>query len=151
MIRRVSSKSLGKLSDKDLVRFALFCADQIIQEYADIPEVIKCREVIYNWLEDKATVDECTKAYDGLVWRIDIHKHSFNSSSTPLIALAHAISTIYYQYNKDYAVDSYVAYIAEDVVRYSKYPTKTFKQQKQYLNELLNLDSILEDIILKGK
>jgi hypothetical protein len=151
MIRRISSRSLSKLSHEDLVRFALFCANQITQEYADIPEVIKCHEVIHNWLEDNTKIQECRDAFDGLVWRIDIHKHSLNPSPTPLIALAHAVSTTYLEYDEDYVVDSCVADIAEDVVRYSKYPTKTLKQQRQYFKELCYIDNILEDIILKGK
>lgn len=148
MTKRISTKALSKLCHKDQVRFALFCADQVRHMYVHGPEAIRCREVLDNWLENKATLDECIDAVENL--RLSSNDMDY-FTPLPICTLIDAASISYREDDIDHINGYLAADVAEDAARLSKHPTKTIKQQRQYFNELLNLDNILEDIILKGK
>ena len=54
-------EDIDKLSHKDKVRFALFCAKQVIH-LTKAKEVHLCIEVVESWLVGKATKKECRDA-----------------------------------------------------------------------------------------
>ena len=58
-IKIVSEKELKLLSHKDIVRFALFCAEQVKDNWKDIPECVRAIETVERWLEGKASAEEC--------------------------------------------------------------------------------------------
>ena len=57
----ITTSELEKLSHRDQVRFALFCANQVIH-LTDIKEGKVAIEVTERWLEGKATKEECKTA-----------------------------------------------------------------------------------------
>jgi hypothetical protein len=52
---------LKELPHKDVVRFALFCAKQVVSQN-QIPEAKEAIKVVELWLEDRATQGECGRA-----------------------------------------------------------------------------------------
>ena len=54
-IKRVNIKELELLSHRDMVRFALFCAEQVKEGWRDIPECVSAIETVKRWLEGRAT------------------------------------------------------------------------------------------------
>ena len=63
MLNRVSKEELQKLSHKNQVRFALFCAKAVSHLNPNHEAQLAIRTVEL-WLDNKATVEECKKAAD---------------------------------------------------------------------------------------
>jgi len=53
---------IKKLSHKNKVRFALFCAEQKVFAVEPVPEATAAIEVVKRWLDGNATVQECEDA-----------------------------------------------------------------------------------------
>jgi len=67
MENKVTTKMLKKLSHKDCVKFAVFCAEQV--EYlTELPEAKEALEITKKWLDGKATGDECRVAADAAAY-----------------------------------------------------------------------------------
>ena len=57
----VTRELLKKLSHKDIVRFAVFCAEQV-RYLTGLDEAREALEITKKWLDGKATIDECRTA-----------------------------------------------------------------------------------------
>ena len=61
-MKPVSDKELELLSHKDIVRFAVFCAEQMRDSWENIPECVVAIETVERWLKGKAAEEECVNA-----------------------------------------------------------------------------------------
>ena len=112
------------LSNKDVVRFALFCARQVEDDWKGIPECKAAIEVAERWLEGKATKEECKDA-----------------------AYAAYAAAAYAAYA--YAAANAAANAAFAAAAYAN-KEKTVGEQWEYYNELLHFDEIAEKALLGG-
>jgi hypothetical protein len=144
---RVTMDNVSKLSRKDIVRFALFCAKQVD---CKAPDAIACINVVERWLDNKATSDECrTAAYAAVGAAYASASAAANANA------ANAASAAYYAVYA--ANDAYVAAreaaarAANDAANdaaYAAYSTDAQVAQEQYLYELLHIDDIIEQTLL---
>jgi len=132
-IKRVNIKELELLSHRDMVRFALFCAEQVKEGWRDIPECVSAIETVKRWLEGKATALECSEAA--------------YAASTTVYA---GTSATYNTYNTAQAAasDEYASYYACAAGGFSS--QLVIKEQWEYYEELLHFDDIAEKLLLGG-
>ena len=135
-IKKVSDKELELLPHKDMVRFALFCAEQVKDSWKDIPECVVAIETAERWLEGKASAEEC---------RVATHA----AHATAAYAAAYATRTAYAAYatNAAYAY-AYAAHAAAYVAAYAAKKPHLIKAQRNRYNELLHFDDIAEKLLL---
>jgi hypothetical protein len=127
MRTKATIDNISKLSRKDIVRFALFCAKQADSK---APEAIACINVVERWLDNKATSDECrTAAAAANAYHVD-----FDADAA------------YYAANAAY-VAHVAAYAAANAARAA---SAAYAAQEQYLYELLHIDDIIEQTLLTG-
>jgi hypothetical protein len=156
-INLITKEQLSELSHKDQVRFALFCAYQVKNEWEKEPTFIKAIELVEMWLENKATIKEC---YD--------FARNTNNIINNLLELkdqSHFIEENFY-YSllvADYAIyaagcegnnstwanparsahnSGYYAYIVDTTLVYA---------QITYYNELRYIDENFQRIVLEGE
>jgi len=123
-IKKVSDKELLLLPHKDIVRFALFCAEQVKEGWKGIPECVAAIETAERWLEGKAAEEECRVAADAA-------------------AAAYATSAAYTAYATSAANAAYATYYA---AAYGN--PHLIEAQWEYYNELLHFDDIAEKALL---
>jgi len=125
-MKPVSEEKLVLLSHKDCVRFALFCAEQVKEDWENIPECVRAIETTERWLEGKASAEECR-----------------NTAYAATNAAAH-----YATATATNAADAaaYATYAAA----YAAYDGKShlIKAQRNYYLELLHFDDIAEKLLL---
>jgi hypothetical protein len=143
-MNRITKEQLSELSHKDQVRFALFCAYQLKDQWVSPSGCMNALKVVEMWLEDKANIEECSKATK-IFWT-----YCHNEDMVVLYALAATHFCVY---------TSYVS-ISENAMLASKFvishiapsPNSThfvIQEQRDYYNELRYIDNIFEDIVLK--
>ena len=160
-------KNINKLSHKDKVRFALFCARQVEHIWKSVPEAVEAVKVTELWLIGKATSEECSA-------------NAADAADAATYAAAYAAANAAYAANAAaYAAVAYTAYAAAnaaadaaadaaDAVAYTAYAAAyaavaytaaadaadaatyadTKIEQMEYLSDLLHLDSIFENVLL---
>jgi hypothetical protein len=132
----VSKEELQKLSHKDQVRFALFCANQIKNKWESNSACIKAINTVKLWLDNKATAEECRAATR--------NAHAVAAVSTNAAAFA-AYATV----SANYA--DTVAYAAADTAAYAAADaTDMRRQQREYYNDLRYVNENFEKIILES-
>ena len=63
-MKQITETELKKLSHKDIVKFAVFCAYRVEERWNNTPECVEAIRMAELWLEDKATSKECEVAYN---------------------------------------------------------------------------------------
>ena len=119
---------IAKLSHKDMVQFALFCAKQVIH-LIDIPEVHECIRVVELWLEGKASAEDCERAANAAA---DAAWHAAGAAR----AVAYA---------------AYAAYAAYYVAYHAARAGASKQEMMEYLYELVYINEIAEQVLLKGQ
>jgi hypothetical protein len=132
--------NISKLSRKDIVRFALFCAKQANSK---APEAIACINVVERWLDNKATSDECRAAANA-TFAADAADAAY-AAADAADATAYATAYAAASCAADAAADA--AYAAANAAARAAARTA----QEQYLYELLHIDDIIEQTLLKHK
>jgi hypothetical protein len=131
MKTEVTVDNISKLSRKDIVRFALFCAKQVDSK---APEAIACINVVERWLDNKATSDECRAAAHA-AFAADAAYAAYAAARAAAHAAADAADAAANAANT-------TAYAA------AAYSTDAQVAQEQYLYELLHIDDIIEQTLL---
>jgi len=152
-MKPVSKKELELLSHKDIVRFALFCAEQVKEGWKGIPECVVAIETVERWLKGKAAAEECRNA----THVADAARYAAHyANTTAYDAYYAAYAAAYAAYAASAASDaSDAAYAA---ARAAHYATATYAAKKshlieaqwEYYLELLHFDDIAEKLLLGG-
>ena len=138
-IKIVSKEELLLLPHKDIVRFALFCAEQVRDGWENIPECVNAINIVERWLEGKVTEEECWKATEEECWKA-----------------TNATNAAYATYAATNAADAAAyAYAAARAAHYANaaYAAKKshlIEAQWEYYLELLHFDDIAEKLLLGG-
>lgn len=145
---RINSHELSKLSHKDQVRFAMFCANQVRPKWVYLKELVTAFETVEMWLNNEITYKECQIIIQEAVdfWnegRVDevnqAPYHALNCvTSHEKASAGYAVYASGAVYN---SIDARFSYEERNVI---------VQQQIDYYTELRYVDEILEKIILKG-
>ena len=142
----LSVEDLKLLSHKDIVRFALFCAEQVRDNWKNSKICVAGIEGVERWLEGKATAEECRNAsiavasatrgitnaaYYANATADDAACGSVDYSATP--------SAVYSAWCASACVTSYVVFYDQP---------QAVKEQWEYYEELLHFDDIAEKLLL---
>ena len=163
-IKIVSEKELKLLSHKDIVRFALFCAEQVKDNWKDIPECVRAIETVERWLEGKASAEECRNtAYAAdahAVYTASAAAHAAHATDAAAYYATYVATRAAYSANAAYAyaAAAAAAYAAHtdacatsDAYDYAAYGNPhLIEAQREYYNELLHFDDIAEKLLLGG-
>ena len=134
MRTEITDDNINKLPRKDRVRFALFCAKQVIH-LAKEPEAHECIRVTELWLEGKASAEDCRRAVDAT--------HVYYDTTYADDAAAHAAHAAYYATYYEGAT------AATQTANYAIGADTTIKSKlEQYLYEFIHIDEIVEQILL---
>jgi hypothetical protein len=133
---------LKELSHKDIVRFALFCVNQVkhkwtARNYDENTKVIKAVEL---WLEDEVVL-------------YDISLYAANTDRIDSIVQYLAWTTIIHNSKDKYDYINSPAYYASrvaEIVSLNLPDSVAYLEQINYYNELRYIDDILEKIVLEG-
>jgi hypothetical protein len=142
-MEQVLTHEIKRLPKQMQQLFAIFCAEQAVNVVYNKNDKAICEEAIYiakRYANNKISKEEVLN-----------FRHRVTLIGTNNIAAYAVASALYFCDNGYYApawaanaaVDS--AYLVEDDTRES-YKEKIIQQQWDYYNQLLNLDSTLEDI-----
>jgi hypothetical protein len=147
----ITSSELQKLSHKDQVRFALFCAKSVshLSSHHEIQLTIKTVEL---WLDNKATTEECNSAAYAAYAAAAYADVAYAAAVYAVHAAGYAAG--YAGYAAAYAAANAAVY-AGDAVYAAGYAANDAndlrRQQREYYNELLYIDKIFEKIVLGCK
>ena len=149
---------LGLLSHRKRVIFALFCAKQVIslvpkehKYYCD-----KTIKTIENWLDGKATNEECDQAA-GTTYNIAsayapryaydmIPSHAASASHNAIYTIADAAYTVI-------NISAYATYTTVSAASHAvkavlpTYRDRVIEKQWDFYNELLNEDALIEEAL----
>jgi len=137
-IKKVSDKELLLLPHKDIVRFALFCAEQVKEGWKGIPECFVAIETAERWLKGKASAEEC---------RVAAHAaHATDATAY------YATYAAYYAANAATNAASYASYAASSAAAAAHTAAygnpHLIDAQRNYYEELLYFDDIAEKLLL---
>ena len=137
-MKPVSDKELELLSHKDIVRFAVFCAEQMRDSWENIPECVVAIETVERWLKGKAAEEECVNA-------------AYTASAAANAAYTAAVAA----YSAAYADAAHAAVHATSAAYYATSAAADGKShlieaQRNYYLELLHFDDIAEKLLLGG-
>ena len=139
-MKPVSDKELELLSHKDIVRFAVFCAEQMRDSWENIPECVVAIETVERWLKGKAAEEECVNA-------------AYTASAAANAAYTAAVAA----YSAAYADAAHAAaHAAVHATSAAYYATSAaadgkshlIEAQRNYYLELLHFDDIAEKLLL---
>ena len=161
-MKLVRKKELLLLSQQDCVRFAIFCAEQVKEDWENIPECVNAINIVERWLEGKATEDECKVAAHAAyaaadaaadAYAADAAANAAYAASAAADAAAYVASHAAYAYaaSSAYAAYAAYAYYAADAAStaYAADGNPHFiNAQWNYYNELLHFDDIAEKLLL---
>jgi hypothetical protein len=144
----LTSHEIRQLSNKDQIRLALFCANQVRSNWGYLRQLVAAFETIELWLEDKATYEECQT-------NIMIAAQFWDQGRADEVNAApyHAINSVLTGENTtpDYVIFAATATVKSADTRFSYEERNAIVQQQiDYYTQLRYVDEILEKIILKG-
>ena len=158
-MKLVRKKELLLLSQQDCVRFAIFCAEQVKEDWENIPECVNAINIVERWLEGKATEDECkVAAHAAYAYAASAAANAAyaaaNAAYAAAASSANAASSAYsaYAYAASSAIAAYAYYAADAAsTAYAADGNPHFiNAQWNYYNELLHFDDIAEKALLGG-
>jgi hypothetical protein len=144
----LTSHQIRQLSNKDQIRLALFCANQVRSKWGYLRELVRAFETIELWLEDKATYEECQTD-------IMIAAQFWDQGRADEVNPApyHAINSVLAGEN---TTSGYVIFAAASATKSVDtrfgYEERNVMVQQQidYYNELRYIDENFERIVLEG-
>jgi len=149
-MKPVSDKELELLSHKDIVRFAVFCAEQMRDSWENIPECVVAIETVERWLKGKAAEEECVNA-----------AYTASAAANAAYAASAAANAAYTAavaaYSAAYADAAHAAaHAAVHATSAAYYATSAaadgkshlIEAQRNYYLELLHFDDIAEKLLL---
>jgi hypothetical protein len=143
-MEHITGEELSELSHKDQVRFALFCAYQLKDNWLRKDYCEKAINVVELWLEDKATTEDCVRAISDFWPRA----HGVNTCVLYAIATTHSNQYTSWVSTSDNAslASKFAIHLTLDLI------AKEFviKDQRDYYIELRYIDEIFEDVVLEG-
>jgi len=145
-MKPVSDKELELLSHKDIVRFAVFCAEQMRDSWENIPECVVAIETVERWLKGKAAEEECVNAaYTASA--------AANAAYAAAVAANAAYTAAVAAYSAAYADAAHAAVHATSAAYYATSAAADGKShlieaQRNYYLELLHFDDIAEKLLL---
>jgi hypothetical protein len=161
-LKLVSDKELLLLPHKDIVRFALFCAEQVRDSWKDIPECVAAIETVERWLKGKASAEECWKAANATNAAYAAYAANAAAANAAYYATSAAATSAAYAYASAASAAAYyatsaaaanVAYAyAADAAYVAAYASAgkphLIEAQRNHYNELLHFDDIAEKLLL---
>ena len=154
-MKQLQRTDLEKLSHNFQVRFALFCAKQVVDlvepKYKHKQLCDNAILTVEKWLDNKATAEECRAAADAANAAYTA-AHAANAAADAANA-AHAAAYAAYTAAHAAAHAAYAAIAAafaaaNATANASHNKEQTIKEQWDYYNELLNFDKNFEEIVL---
>jgi len=136
-------EELELLSHKDIVRFALFCAEQVKEGWKGIPECVVAIETVERWLKGKAAEEECVNAASAASAANAAADVAYTAASAAASAAADVAYTAAYA-----AVHAANAAYAASHAAAGK--SHLIDAQWNYYLELLHFDDIAEKALLGG-
>jgi hypothetical protein len=122
--------------------FAVFCAEQVIglvkEQHRDA--CVKAIDTAKRWLRGEVKTEECIDA----ATLITCGTYANAAASYAVYAIYKCAGFAAAYYASTHAIAA--SYVADDVTDDAKY--KVVKEQRDYYNELLNLDENLEKILV---
>jgi len=146
-IKKVSKEELLLLPHKDIVRFALFCAEQVRDGWENIPECVNAINIVERWLEGKATEEECWKATEEECWKAT-EEECWKAAYAASHAAAYAANAATYPASASAAYAASAAANAADYASASAGNPHLIEAQWNYYEELLHFDDIAEKLLL---
>ena len=146
-IKIVSKEELLLLPHKDIVRFALFCAEQVRDGWENIPECVNAINIVERWLEGKATEEECWKATEEECWKAT-EEECWKAAYAASHAAAYAANAATYPASASAAYAASAAANAADYASASAGNPHLIEAQWNYYEELLHFDDIAEKLLL---
>ena len=167
IMKQLQTTDLQKLPHNFQVRFALFCAKQVVDlvepKYKHKQLCDNAILTVEKWLDNKATVEECRTAADA-AYAAYAAAHAVAFAVNAAYAAANAAYAAYTAAHAAYtactaanAADAaahaaYTVYTAANAAHAaanaSHNKEQTIKEQWDYYNELLNFDKNFEEIVL---
>ena len=144
-MKQPQTTDLQKLPHNFQVRFALFCAKQVV----DLVEP-KYKQVCDNailtverWLDNKATAEECYAAAHAVAFAVNAAYAAAYAAAYTAAYAAHAANAAHAAYTANAAANA-----ANAAANASHNKEQTIKEQWDCYNELLNFDKNFEEIVL---
>ena len=162
-MKQLQRTDLEKLSHNFQVRFALFCAKQVVDlvepKYKHKQLCDNAILTVEKWLDNKATVEECRTAADAAhaaAYTADAAAFAAytaaNAAANAAFAVAHAAhaahAAAYAAHATADAAHAAANAAANAAVNASHNKEQTIKEQWDCYNELLNFDKNFEEIVL---
>jgi hypothetical protein len=145
-MKLLTTKQLSELSHKDQVRFALFCAYQVKNEWEKSLNCINAIKATELWLENKVTSSECHNAASTAF--SNPNKNVYTAAYAAYAASADADADVAATYTG--YVASTAAYARATQPTYPDNKIKIIQDQIDYYNELRYIDENFEKIVLEG-
>jgi hypothetical protein len=154
-MKTITEEHLKKLSHKMQVYFALFCANQVKENWTNIPECIEAIRVTELWLEGKASSKECkvaAAAAAAAAYAAAAAAAADAADAAAAYAAADAADAADAAADAADAADA-AADAADAAAAYAYAAAyaakgKVIKGQWDYYNELLNFDKNFEKVVL---
>jgi hypothetical protein len=142
-MRLLTTEQLSELSHKDQVRFALFCAYQVKNEWEKSLNCVNAIKTTELWLENKVTSSECRSAASA----------AFSNPDKDIYTAAYVAYAAATDADADVAA-TYTGYVASTVAyaraTYATDKIKIIQAQIEYYNELKYINENFEKIVLEG-
>jgi hypothetical protein len=142
----LTKKQLSELSHKDQVRFALFCAYQVKNEWEKSLNCVNAIKITELWLENKVTSSECRSAASAAFSNPD--KNIYTAAYVAYAAATDADADVAATYT-GYAAST-AAYARATYPTYATDKIKIIQAQIEYYNELKYINENFEKIVLEG-
>jgi hypothetical protein len=153
--KQITEELISKLSHKDQVRFALFCANQTREFWYGSHVYENTYKLIELWLEDKATIEECINASSACYEECNSHykpqtlTNAFIYAGRALLYAAQAV-------NETHFTDTHIKLVSSNAIMAFSFGFKHYadtnkveQDQLNYYNELRYIDENFEKIVLK--
>ena len=136
-MKQITKDDLLKLTHKQQVQFAIFCAEQVFHLNSDKTRD-KARKAIDTaklWLEGRASQEECRAAAYAAAYATAAYAAAYAAYAAAYAAAAYA------------AADAAAANTAADAAAAAEDKQTIVEEQWDYYDNLLNLDKYAEEMI----
>jgi hypothetical protein len=155
--KQITEELISKLSHKDQVRFALFCANQTREFWYGSNVYETTCKLVELWLEGKATIKECINASNACYGECNSYSNGNKTLTNDFVYAGRAILYAAQSVNETHYTNTHVELVSTNtIMAFSfgfKHTADTYKaeqDQLNYYNELRYIDENFEKIVLKG-
>jgi len=144
MKTKITKDNIRKLSHKDQVRFALFCAKSVQHKIVG-QHALNCIDIVERWLDGKATAEECKIAASKVILDNNYSYTTTAAEYAAMTAINTSMATI------DIIDANYYTHCASGNSRNALFNKGIVEyKQEEYLYELLHINEIIEQILLNN-